>query len=92
MKTTKTEQRWRRVKVARRGTHGGQYAYTLGGDGCGMPTLLGEFASIRRTGFGDDPWNWHATVGRTVEGVRRGSCRTLADAKTAAILALRGKQ
>lgn len=92
MKITETKQRWRRIKVARKGTHGGQYAYTFSGDDSGMPSLLGAYATIRRTGFCARQWNWCATVGRTAEGVRKGSCRTLVEAKAAASLALRGMQ
>ena len=73
---------WKRIKVARKGDHGGQFAYVMGFDDLELSRGQG-YAAIRRVGTGSHIWRWTVSVGVNVTGTRRGSCRTLRDAKAA---------
>ncbi len=71
---------WKRIKVARKGEHGGQFAYVMGCDDLRLSRGQG-YAAIRRSGTGSHIWRWAVSVGVNVFGTRKGSCRTLRDAK-----------
>ena len=80
---------WSRVKVARRGDHGGQFAYVMGCSDFGL-SRRGAYAAIRRTGTGSHIWQWTVCFGQNVFGTRRGSCRTLTEAKAVVVQVLDG--